>query len=200
MLATCYSRLLIDPNRGEDDPTLVMRLSDGAIVPGNAVVDADERGRRIAGFHRPYHDAIAQTLDAMIAAGTVPAVVSLHSFTPFWRGVPRPWEVAVLWDKDDRIAEPLILALNLPGDLTVGDNEPYDGALKNDTLYRHAVRRGLAHVLIEVRQDLIGHDKDADAWGERLWALLQPILARPEVHRQVWYPSRTGPVEPWGGT
>ncbi len=91
-----FSRLLIDPNRGEDDPTLVMRLSDGEIIPGNAAADAAEIVRRISLFHRPYHDAIDAALDRAIAAGVAPVLLSLHSFTPRWRGKPRPWHCGVL--------------------------------------------------------------------------------------------------------
>ena len=165
-----WSRLLVDLNRGADDPTLVMKLSDGSIIPGNARADADEIGKRIADYHVPYHDAIAAALDAMDA---VPAIVSMHSFTPVWKGWQRPWEVGVLWDRDARLAKPLIAELAAAGFL-VGDNEPYDGELEGDTLYRHGTMRGLPHVLIEVRQDSIG-----DAHGARGFAArLAPILAR----------------------
>jgi predicted N-formylglutamate amidohydrolase len=93
-----FSRLLIDPNRGDDDPTLIMRLSDGAVVPGNRHLDAAERQHRIERFWRPYHAAIADTIDRCIAAGTPPAIVSVHSFTESWKGTPRPWHVGVLWE------------------------------------------------------------------------------------------------------
>ncbi len=191
-----FSRLLIDPNRGEDDPTLVMRLSDGAIVPGNRHVDAAEVDRRIARFHRPYHRAIEHEIDAALAGGTIPALFSVHSFTPVWRGMPRPWHVGLLWDLDERFTRPLIEALEAPGDLIVGDNEPYDGALRNDCLYRHGTARGLPHVLIEIRQDLIADDAGQLAWAERLADLLPAILARPELHEQTFYGSRTGLVVP----
>ncbi|MDF2996086.1 MAG: N-formylglutamate amidohydrolase [Xanthobacteraceae bacterium] len=191
-----FSRLLIDPNRGEDDPTLVMRLSDGAIVPGNRHVDAAEVERRIARFHRPYHQAIERTIDDALAAGLIPVLLSIHSFTPVWRGVPRPWHAGLLWDLDERFARPLIEALEAPGDLIVGDNEPYDGALRNDCLYRHGTARGLPHVLVEIRQDLIADEAGQRAWAERLAALLPAILARPELNEQTFYGSRTGIVVP----
>ncbi|MGE3874502.1 MAG: N-formylglutamate amidohydrolase, partial [Parvibaculaceae bacterium] len=95
LLAT-FSRLLIDPNRGADDPTLIMRVSDGAIVPGNAHVDETERERRLARFHRPYHAAIRAEVDAALAQGIDPLLVSIHSFTPFWKGIARPWHVGIL--------------------------------------------------------------------------------------------------------
>lgn len=195
-LMTRFTRLLIDPNRGEDDPTLVMRLSDGAVVPGNATVDAAERERRIARFHRPYHDAIDAELDAMAETGVTPAIVSIHSFTPAWKGVPRPWHVGILWDADPRISVALIAALRSDGDLVVGDNEPYDGALKGDTLYRHGTARGLAHTLIEVRQDLIADPGEASAWADRLLERLEPVLVDPHIREVRHHGSRTGPVAP----
>lgn len=190
-----FSRLLIDPNRGADDPTLVMRLSDGAIVPGNAHVDAAEIERRRLRYWAPYRDAVAEVVDAMCATGRAPAVVSIHSFTPIWRGVARPWKVGVLWDRDPRLPAPLLEALAAEDDLapaheTVGDNEPYDGALAGDTIDDIATARGLANALIEVRQDLIAAEPDARAWAERLARLLKPILARPELHTRVDFGSR----------
>ncbi len=193
---SCFSRLLIDPNRGEDDPTLVMRLSDGALIPGNRHADAAEIAYRISAFHRPYHEAIGAEIDAALAAGIVPAILSMHSFTPIWRGLARPWHAAVLWDADPRFTRELIAALEAPGDLIVGDNEPYDGALKGDCLYRHATRRGLASTLLEIRQDLIADEDGQAAWAERLAGLLPSLLADAGLHRFEWHGSRTGPVAP----
>ncbi|HVY19112.1 MAG TPA: N-formylglutamate amidohydrolase [Bauldia sp.] len=185
-----FSRLLIDPNRGDDDPTLIMRLSDGAVLPGNAHVDAAERARRIARFYRPYHDAIEQTVDAAMATGVVPAIFSVHSFTPVWRGVPRPWHAGVLWDMDPRLAVPMIEALRADPALIVGDNEPYAGALRNDTMYQHATARGLAHALIEVRQDLIADGPGVANWTARLADILARLNRDPAVHRVERYGSK----------
>jgi predicted N-formylglutamate amidohydrolase len=189
-LLTTFSRLLIDPNRGADDPTLVMRLSDGAIVPGNAGADAAEIETRRRLFWQPYRDAVRRRLDAMLARGPVPAIVSLHSFTPLWKGQPRPWEAAVLWDSDPRMAVPLLEALRARG-LCVGDNEPYDGALKGDTLYEHGTSRGLPHVLIEVRQDEIASPAGVARWAALLGDVLRPVLAAPHTHMIEHYESRT---------
>lgn len=163
-----WTRLLIDLNRGEDDPTLVMKLSDGAIIPGNREAGPDEIARRIRDFHAPYHAAIA----AEIARLPAPVLVSLHSFTPAWKGRPRPWQIGILWDRDDRLARPLMTRLSEAG-FVVGDNEPYSGALENDTLNRHGTQHGLPHVLIEIRQDLIATPEAARAMAGRL----EPILA-----------------------
>jgi predicted N-formylglutamate amidohydrolase len=179
-----FSRLLIDPNRGADDPTLVMRYSDGAIVPGNAEADAAEIERRLKRFWAPYRDTIDRTVEAMMATGEPPALVSIHSFTPLWRGAARRWKVGVLWDRDDRISKPLLGALLDEPDLHVdgvGDNEPYDGALAGDTIDAVATSRGLANALIEVRQDLIAETAGALAWADRFARLLRPVLARREA-------------------
>ncbi len=190
-----FSRLLIDPNRGADDPTLVMRLSDGAIVPGNARIDAAEVTRRRDRYWRPYRETCARIIEAMSAAGREPVVISIHSFTPAWRGKPRPWKVGVLWDKDPRLPEPLLAALSRendlqPADQLVGDNEPYDGALAGDTIDDVATSRGLANALIELRQDLIATREAAEDWAERLARIIAPILDLPHMHERIDFGSR----------
>lgn len=179
-LLTRFSRLVIDPNRGEYDPTLLMRLYDGTIIPGNRHADQAERERRLDAWHRPYHQAITAEIDAMIADGREPALISIHSFTPRLRARPsRPWHVGVLWDRDRRMAEPLIARLEAEGDIAVGDNEPYRGALEGDTMFRHGTMRGLRHVLIELRQDLIAAEEEQEAWAARLAPILRDIVGTP---------------------
>jgi predicted N-formylglutamate amidohydrolase len=167
-----WSRLLIDLNRGEDDPTLVMKLSDGSIIPGNREVDAAEVARRVAQFHAPYHSAIDGELDRI---GKDAVLVSMHSFKPSWKGRHRKWEIGILYDRDMRLAAPLMARLEQAG-FTVGDNEPYSGALEGDTLWRHGTMRGLPHVLIEMRQDLVGTDEQAQAFALRLKPVLDAAL------------------------
>ena len=188
---TTFSRLLIDPNRGEDDPTLVMRLSDGAIIPGNATVTPGEIAHRLETYWRPYREAVRQELDAMLATGTVPAIISIHSFTHAWKGVSRPWHVTALWDIDPRLSVPFIARMRREPDLVVGDNEPYDGALEGDTMDEHCTRRGLASLLIEVRQDLIGTREKAEAWADRLAGPLREVLAGEGAHEVRFFGSRT---------
>jgi predicted N-formylglutamate amidohydrolase len=171
-----FSRLLIDPNRGLDDPTLIMQVADGLVVPGNVGLDAAARQSRIDNFYAPYHRAIENAVNTAIAMGKPPVLVSVHSFTQAWRGTPRPWAAGVLWDKDPRLAVPLLEALqSLPG-LEVGDNVPYSGQLKGDTLYRHGTARGLAHALIELRQDLILGAEEQAEWAARLAEVLGKVL------------------------
>ncbi|HVL21080.1 MAG TPA: N-formylglutamate amidohydrolase [Amaricoccus sp.] len=180
-LLTRFSRLVIDPNRGEDDPTLVMRLYDGTVVPGNRRATASDVEARLARLHRPYHRAVEAALDRMLAAGRTPAIVSVHSFTPQLKGrPPRPWQVGVLWHRDDRLARPLIARLRDEG-LTVGDNEPYSGELEGDTLSRHGTARALPHVLIEIRQDLIGTPEGEEAWAARLAPVIRDVIAEAGV-------------------
>src|SRR5262245_12429650 len=127
-----FSRLLIDPNRGEDDPTLIMRLSDGAIISGNNPVPPEERQKRLDTYYRPYHAAVAEGIEAVTrASGKAALVISIHSFTAFWKTTPRPWHAGILWDMDWRAVRPLIEGLKADPKLIVGDNEPYDGALRN---------------------------------------------------------------------
>ena len=171
-----WSRLLIDLNRGEDDPTLVMKLSDGSVIPGNREAGAEEIARRIASWHAPYHDAIDTEIERARGAGHLPVLVSVHSFTPVWKGVPRPWELGVLWDRDGRLAQPLLRELRAAG-FVAGDNEPYSGELENDCLNRHGTSKGLPHVLIEIRQDLVADDIAARAFAVRLEPMLRRALA-----------------------
>jgi predicted N-formylglutamate amidohydrolase len=176
-LLTRYSRLLIDPNRGADDPTLIMRLSDGAVIPGNRRLDEAERERRTRLYYAPYHRAIASVIDRCLASGTPPMLLSIHSFTESWKATPRPWHVGVLWDRDLRLAKPLLDGFYAEGDLIVGDNEPYSGQLEGDCLWQHATLRGLANALIEIRQDLIRDADGQESWAQRLFRLVGTIMS-----------------------
>lgn len=177
-----FSRLLIDPNRGDDDPTLIMRLSDGAVVPGNRHLDVTERAHRVERFWRPYHAAIAASIDRCLASGSSPAIVSVHSFTESWKGVPRPWHVGVLWEGDRRLALPLLAAFRREGDLIVGENQPYPGSYEGDCCWQHGVKRGLPWAIIEIRQDLIRDPAGQQRWAERLARIIESLTARPDLH------------------
>lgn len=188
-----FSRLLIDPNRGEDDPTLIRQLYDRAIITGNYPLGAEERERRIRDWYRPYHEAIARMLRQVEErSGMAPFLVSLHSFTPQMQGVLRPWHVSLLWDSDHRAVAPLFDILRRDPALSVGDNEPYDGALAGDTLSVHATANGFAHVLIEIRQDLIAGPAGQTEWAERLAGALAEINGRGEMHERRYFGSRCG--------
>jgi predicted N-formylglutamate amidohydrolase len=179
-----YSRLVIDCNRDPADASSIPESSDGVSVPGNQGLSPAARAARRAACFDPYHQAIAAHLEALLAAGRVPALLSIHSFTPLMAGFARPWHVGVLWDADRRIPVPLLEALGAEPDLVVGDNEPYSAREPAGyTVRHHAVARGLPHVAIELRQDLVAADAGAEAWAARLARVLAPILARREIYR-----------------
>ncbi len=169
-----FSRLVIDPNRGEDDPTLVMKLYDGTIIPANRHADAVEVTRRLDALHRPYHDAYAR----LAARRPDTVIVAIHSFTPCLRGrAPRPWQVGVLYSHlDERLSRRLIDRLMQEPDLCVGDNEPYSGHLPGDAIDRHALMPGRLNTLIEVRNDLITTPAQQQAWAQRLAPILTQVL------------------------
>ncbi|MGB7204149.1 MAG: N-formylglutamate amidohydrolase [Anderseniella sp.] len=178
---SCFSRLLIDPNRGEDDPTLIMQLSDGSVIPGNAIIDIAERKRRLDGYHKPYHAAIDTEIDAMMDKNHPPLLISLHSFTPSWKGVQRPWHAGLLWEDDRAASELFIEALSREPGLVVGDNEPYAGGLEGDCMNTHAVKRGLPHTLVEIRQDLISDEKGVEMWIDRLAGVIESMIANGQI-------------------
>lgn len=173
LILSDFSRLVIDPNRGEHDPTVLMKLYDGSIIPANRNADAAERERRLATLHRPYHDALAD----LAARRDDTVLLAVHSFTPQFKGrAMRPWHVAVLYAEDERLALPLLDRLRAEGDITVGDNEPYTGHLPGDSMDRHGIDPGRLHVLIELRNDLIETPEQQEHWGQRLAPILQGAL------------------------
>ncbi|MEP4037022.1 N-formylglutamate amidohydrolase [Pseudophaeobacter sp.] len=161
VVASNFSRLVIDPNRGEDDPTLLMQLYDGTIIPANRHAGDSEREMRLERCYRPYHAALAK-----LAARPDTVIISVHSFTPQLRGrAPRPWEIGILHPEGEPFSPHLIKALKGPGDLCVGVNEPYTGYLPGDAIDTHGTKMGRPNTLIELRNDLI-----ADSTGQKLWA------------------------------
>jgi len=179
-----YSRLVIDCNRDPEDPSSIPAASDGVIVPGNRELSAKGRHARRAEIFVPYHAALTQLIEATMARGAVPALISIHSFTPSLGGKARPWHVGILWDGDGRIASPLLAALRGDAALVVGDNEPYSAQQPAGyTMRHHALDGGLPHVAIEIRQDEIADDTGAAAWAERLATALKPILDDGALYR-----------------
>lgn len=162
----CVSRLVIDFHREEDSPGLIPQSSDGQQVPGNIGAD---RQSRLELYHRPYHAALAEWLDAAQPR----LILSIHSFTPALERnpQPRPWEVALLYNQDDRAARQAISLFAAQG-FTVGDNEPYSGRALNATMNRHAEACGRPYCAIEIRNDLI-----VDEAGQARWAALVADMA-----------------------
>jgi predicted N-formylglutamate amidohydrolase len=186
-----FSRLLIDPNRGADDPTLVRQLYDGSVITGNYPLPGEELAFRITNFYLPFRRAVRDSIAGMwAAAGQPPLVVSIHSFTPSMGGKARPWHVGVLWDSDPRAAKPLIGMLEDEPGLIAGDNEPYDGALHGDTLHEICTAQGICNLLIEVRQDLISDAAGVRGWASRLAPMLARLNAIADVHEVRHFASR----------
>lgn len=182
LVASTYSRLVIDCNRRADDPGLCPAVSDGTPVPGNVGLAPESRVRRFAAMHAPYHTLVAAELARQRAAGRVPVVVSMHSCTPVFESFERPWHVGVLWRSDPRLPVPLMAALAARGDVTVGDNEPYDARDGHGyTMRAHCEEAGLPHALIEIRQDLIDTQAGAARWAEIFGDALAAVLDRPAL-------------------
>ncbi|MGE0120088.1 MAG: N-formylglutamate amidohydrolase [Dongiaceae bacterium] len=179
-----YSRLVIDCNRRLGDPTSMPQESDGVAVPGNRNLTAADRARRAAALFTPYHNAVARVIEGRRRAGLVPAVVSMHSFTPVMNGFERPWHIGILWNRDPRLPVPVMKRLAAEGGICVGDNQPYSGQDEHGySIYVHGHDIGLAHVLIEVRQDLIDTHHGAEVWAARLGAVLADVLADETLYR-----------------
>ncbi len=174
-----YSRLVIDCNRPHASPTLIAERSDGTEVPGNAGLDAQARRQRVEEIFAPYHQRIVDALDARLARAQPTLLIAMHSFTPAMNGVARPWHAGVLYHRDTRLAHALRDALQAEGDLVVGDNQPY--AVSDTSDYAVPVYgegRGLVHVELEIRQDLISDEAGQEMWAQRLARLLPPLAAR----------------------
>lgn len=179
-----YSRLVIDPNRALDDPTSIPEISDGTIVAGNHGLSAPARAARAREIFHPYHDAVAAEIDRRMGAGAVPALVSIHSYTPAAKGQPRPWHVGVTWNRDPRLPIPFMARLAAGADIAVGDNLPFSARTGYGyTCAAHATERGLPELLIEVRQDLLDSDAGVAQWARILGPALHDVLARDDVYR-----------------
>tara|TARA_B100001121_G_scaffold263565_1_gene244477 strand:+ start:554 stop:1351 length:798 start_codon:yes stop_codon:yes gene_type:complete len=171
-----FSRLLIDPNRSVDDPTLIMRFADKFIIPGNRYITNNDTRMRVKEYYNQYHKKIEDVITSSLNDNTVPILISIHSFTRKFRDKIRPWEISILWDSDDRISAPLINYLECDNKYVIGNNQPYKGYLRGDTLYTHATSRGLPHVLIEVRNDLIANNDGQETIANYLSKKLMQVI------------------------
>ena len=170
------SRLAIDCNRPLDAPDLIPEISETTLIPGNAALTDSDRARRVALSWRPFHDTIEALVEERLAAGRETWLVSIHSFTPLYKGAARPWEIGILHDEDERLSAPLIAALRSSGRFDVGDNQPYSPADRvYFTLERHARSRGLPCAMIEIRNDEIADGAGQARWAELLAGLFREI-------------------------
>ncbi|MFL2546350.1 MAG: N-formylglutamate amidohydrolase [Candidatus Rariloculaceae bacterium] len=180
-----YSRLVVDLNRDLKDSTAFPPISDGVLIEANLNLSDEEKSERARFLFRPYHEAIRQVIAARTTATQQPAVVCIHSFTPNFHGVMRPWQMGILWDKDPRVALGLIPALR-ERDILVGDNEPYSGRHPADyTVDHHAESSGLAYASIEIRQDLVIDDSGRRLWTDKLAGALEYVLQDARLYEPV---------------
>jgi len=166
LIAQRYSRLVIDCNRPPGAASSIPRISEATVIPGNEGLSPNATEVRRRGIFDPYHRRIAEVIDRRLRNGIPTVLVSLHSFTPVYAGIARPWHIGTLYHRDTKLPPLLLKLLRDEPDLVVGDNEPY--AVSDETDYTipvHGEARGLMNTGIEIRQDLI-----ADQAGERLWA------------------------------
>ncbi len=171
-----YSRLLIDCNRPLAAPSSIPERSEATDIPGNRNLSPAERAERDLLFFAPFRERVAALLDARLEAGRPTVLIGMHSFTPVFLGVARPWQVGVLYRRARRLAAVMLGALREDPALTVGDNEPYRVTEAGDYTVPHVGEaRGLATALFEVRQDLITDAAGAAAWGERLAGVLRRV-------------------------
>ena len=177
LVAQTYSRLVIDCNRPLHVPASLPTISEAPRSPGNEGVSEAEREARIEALFRPYHETLESMLEARKRTGQPTVLIALHSFTPVYNGANRPWRLGLLYDRDARLAGAMLRILNDDAAPYIGDRLPYAVSADTDyTLPVHGERRGLLHVGLEIRQDLIGDRFGQSAWAEWLELLLRRLL------------------------
>jgi predicted N-formylglutamate amidohydrolase len=187
LVQSCVSRLVIDCNRPLDADNLFWTVSEDTVIPGNQNLSPAARQRRVELAYEPFHAAIEEVVEDRLSAGRDTWLVSVHSFTPVYKGVARPWHIGIIHDRDERLAAPMIAALGEVEGINVGVNEPYAPADKvYFTLEKHARSRGLPCAMIEIRNDEISGEAGQRKWGERLAGIFRTL--RPDqvpLHAQV---------------
>lgn len=178
-----YSRLLIDVNRQPGDPQSILEESDGVPIPGNIGLSDAEQEARAQAFHWPYHHCIDKVFAQLRRRGPEPLLFSIHTFTPTLGGRNRHWDLGVLWNRDPRLAVPLLDLLGMHDDMTVGDNEPYSGKEIAYTLNLHAGAAGLANAAVEVRQDHCESVAELERWRDLLGDALERLLQMEHLHK-----------------
>ena len=181
LLLAGYSRLLIDCNRPIGAPTSIPQISETTVIPGNIGLSSAEREDRANRFFWPFQRAVSEHLDMRQSLGRPTIVIGVHSFTPVFKAVARPWHAGVLYRKSARLGDTLLTALAEPG-LKLAANQPYQiGDLTDHTVPVHGEARGLDAVLLEIRQDLLADDAGIDRWADRLATALATTIDRATV-------------------
>lgn len=173
LLVQRYSRLVYDCNRPPESPGAMPKVSETTRIPGNEKLSSQDRLARTREIYRPFHDRVARLLDERAAQGMTSLLVTLHSFTPVYKGVRRHLDLGILHDHDARLADDLLAAFGNARDIVVRRNEPYgpeDGVCH--TLNLHAAPRGLPYAMLEIRNDLIARSVEQEQWAKRLSEVL----------------------------
>jgi len=178
-----YSRLVVDCNRHVNDPSVILAVSDQTSIPGNHYLADEQRNLRITSIYNEYHGAVKSGLDSLQQHFVAPGLIAVHSFTPRLIGEEeRPWHVGILWDKDERLALPLLDYFNSIEGLYVGDNHPYSGKHPADyTIDHHGEGRGLPCVSIEIRQNLLDTELGVQIWADRLCEIFLKIQRQDQL-------------------
>ena len=174
-----YSRLVIDCNRRPGSETSILAVSDGTKIPGNQKLSAEDAAVRVREIFDPYHRKISSHLDGRRNAGRPTILISLHSFTPVYADIPRPWHAGVLYNRNPDLSLAMFKLLDAEGDIVVGNNEPYSVTDETDySIPVHGEQRGLPHLTLEIRQDLLDNKAGQTAWAARLARLLPLALEK----------------------
>lgn len=201
LVESCVSRLVADCNRPFDAPDLIPERSELTVVPGNAGLSLAQRERRIALAHKPFHECLARVVNDRLRNGRATRLVSIHSFTPVFMNVARPWQVGVIHDGDMTLARPVMDGLRGSAGLTVGDNQPYSPKDRvYYTLERHARAFGLGAVMIEIRNDEIRTQAGQSSWSDRLAAILGGIAERAQSEDKKIEKREGGTIQPEAGS
>jgi predicted N-formylglutamate amidohydrolase len=177
LITQAYSRLVIDCNRPLGAHSSIVQQSEHTVVPGNGAVSAPEAEARAREIFHPYHRRIEAELDRRQRVGQATVFIAMHSFTPCFKGIDRPWHVGVLYHRDARLARRVLGLLRREG-LEVGDNEPYQVSDQTDYAVPHyGEQRGNLHVEFELRQDLISTAAQQASWAELLARVLRDALS-----------------------
>lgn len=181
-----YSRLVVDLNRHLDDPGSIPIVSEGTEIPGNHPLTQSQRQIRIDELFWPYHHKFSMTLDDFQSMGVYPVILAIHTFTRVYHGLERPWHAGVMWDTDDRMAVPFIHNLRQQADLIIGDNRPYTALDPLGYAFDvHARGRGLPHLFIEIRQDLVSDEVGVMRWATILYQAVKPLLENKNLYSKL---------------
>jgi predicted N-formylglutamate amidohydrolase len=174
LVAQRYSRLAIDCNRDPALPDAIPERSEYTDIPGNMALSSEEKTSRIKALWEPFHAALDRLIGARLGSRKATTLVTVHSFTPIFRGFERPWHAGIISTDDRSFSDRVLAVLRRDPELAIGDNEPYSAKDNVDyTIRRHGRDRGLPHVMIEIRNDLVRSARDVAAWSERLTGALK---------------------------